>query len=167
MFSPFFDGKTAAGETKQIDLGTLYYLVFGRNMPRAEAELEKLIAYNNVQGKSWEIMTPEQRIAAATLWQPRDNTSKGSRFSKGFLGFWHTLVDKLIEQSDGKMIYQALSDDITEGVSCSDKSYELTVTNDLYAYFEVNTNEYRNIIFPYIQKVGCEKLAYNIIDEKL
>jgi len=164
MFSPFFDGKTAAGETKQIDLGTLYYLVLERNMPRAEAELEKLIAYNNVQGKSWEIMTPEQRIAAATLWQPRDNTAKGSRFSKGFLGFWHTLVDKLIEQSDGKLIYQALSDGITEGVGCSDKSYELKVTNDLYACFEEGMDKYKDIIFSYIQKVGCEKLMYNIID---
>lgn len=167
MFSPFFDGKTNTGEAKQIDLGTLYYLVLERNMPRAEVELEKLIAYNNVQGKSWELMSPEQRIAAATLWQPRDNSSKSKRFSKDFLEFWRTLVDKLIMGGDGNLIYQALSDDITEGVACSDASYELTVTNELCEFIEANLGDYKGVIFSYIQKKGCKNLMYNIKDQKL
>lgn len=165
MFSPFFDNKTPDGRTIHTDLGTLYCLVMERNMPHAEEELEQLMAYNTVRGQAWETMTPEQRKAAATLWQPRNDKAKGARFSKGFLDFWRKMVDVTIKSGDGGLIYQALCDGITEGVACREKIYELHVTYDLYDYIERHLDNYKDIVFEYIQSVGCNRLEYLIIDQ--
>ena len=164
MFSPFFDNKTPDGRTIHTDLGTLYYLVIECNMPHAEEELEALMAYNTVRGQAWETMNPEQRKAAATLWQPRNDRAKGGRFSRGFLDFWRKVVDITIKSGDGGLIHQALCDGITEGEVGPDKSYRLNITEDLYDYIERNMDKYKDVVFGYIHSVGCTRLEYLIID---
>ena len=158
---PFF--FTANG--KYIDIPTLTYLVLERNMPNAEKELEKLIAYNNVQGRKWEDMTTEQRIAAAQLWSPRTQAAKNPRFSREFIDFWKQIITYSVDlKAHTSIIQHMLSDKVREGVRRGD-TYILVTTGDVADWIESNSMTLRHTVKALLNKMGCKTFEYEIIDK--
>lgn len=148
---------------KKIDLATLAYLVLERNMGHAEEELEKLTAYNDVQGRRWEDMSIDQRIAAAKLWSPR--TKRSARFSKEFLSFWTIILAKATEMSAPfEIIYQMLSDNVKEGVRGGD-SYYLPVTTDVMDWIEDNVTTYKPYVMELVKSYKCTRFDYSLTDK--
>ena len=145
---------------KQIDLATLAYLVLERNMPNAEKELEKLVAYNEVKGTSWKDMTIEQRMAAAQLWSPRTAAAKNPRFSMEFAAFWKKIILEAEQlQAQPEIIYQMLSDKIKEGTR-SDESYTLYTSNDICNFIENDIDHFGPILKAHLKTMNCKELNY-------
>ena len=158
MFSPFL-----VANGKYIDLNTLAYLVLERNMPNAEKELEKLIAYNNVQGRKWEEMTIDQRIAAAQLWSPRTAAAKNPRFSKEFHDFWYqVLIDSKKLKAHTSIIQHMLSDKVKEGVKRADV-YILPAEQDIIDWLESNADVFQPTLKVLLKQIGCKLFEYEII----
>ena len=160
---PFF---FLANKGRSIDLATLAYLVFYRNMPGAESELEKLVAYNEVQGRKWEDMTVDQRIAAAQLWTPRSTAAKTSRFSPEFYSFWASVVSAAYETSnDPELYYKLLADNVREGVK-SDTTYTLITTTDISEFIEAHIDTLKPTIKKLLKDFGCKEFEYELTDTK-
>lgn len=148
---------------KKIDLATLAYLVLERNMVHAEEELEKLTAYNDVQGRRWEDMSIDQRIAAAKLWSPR--TKRNARFSKEFLSFWTIILTKAAEMSAPfEIIYQMLSDNVKEGTKDYD-NYYLPVTVDVMNWMEDNVTTLKPYVMELVKSYKCTRFDYSLTDK--
>ena len=148
---------------KKIDLATLAYLVLERNMVHAEEELEKLTAYNDVQGRRWEDMSIDQRIAAAKLWSPR--TKRSARFSKEFLSFWTIILAKAAGMSAPfEIIHQMLSDDVKEGTKDCD-NYYLPVTTDVMDWMEDNVTTLKPYVMELVKSYKCTRFDYSLTDK--
>lgn len=146
------------------DLATLAYLVLERNMLKAEEELEKLSAYNGVQGRRWDEMPVDQRIAAAKLWSPR--TKRNARFSKEFLSFWTTIINKAWNlTAPNEIIYQMLSDGVREGTKYGDE-YCLPVTSKVMEWMEDNVASLRETVQGFVKSMGCARFDYTLTDKK-
>lgn len=149
---------------KEIDLATLAYLVLERNMLKAEEELEKLSAYNDVQGRRWDEMAVDQRIAAAKLWSPR--TKRSARFSKEFLSFWTIIVRKAWDlTAPHEIIYQMLSDEVREGTKQGDEYY-LPVSAKIMEWMEDNVISLRETVQAFVKSMGCTRFDYTLTDKQ-
>lgn len=147
---PFFNGK---------DLAVLAYLVLFKNVCNAEQELDKLIAYNTLEkGKNWENMKIKERIAAATLWTPRNKTGK---YSDNYRNLWIGIIEKMaITCSDIELIYTALKDDCKEGYVDSENDYVFRVAPSIMTWMEDNAELIRGIINDFRRALGCKGIGY-------
>ena len=160
---PFF--LTAKG--KSVDGTTLAYMMLERNMSNAEKELEKLIAYNEVQGRKWEDMTQAQRIAAAQLWSPRTEVAKNPRFSDTFRAFWQFIItqSRAFDRYE-EMLPEMLSDKVKEGKKRGD-TYILSTTDNMANWIEDHVDTFKPAVKSLLKQMGCKTFDYEIIDKPI
>ena len=167
IYTPFFYSFPTFENTehKATDLAVLSYLVLERNMYMAEKELEKLIAYNTLQGSSrkssWEEMTVDQRMAAAKLWTPFKDQPRNTI---SYLVFWRKLIEAASElKADWSIIYWMLSDEAAASEGCKNgKTYILHVRNDVCDWLEEHIDRVKPIILEYLKLNNCNKLEYDV-----
>ena len=151
---------------QKVDLATLAYLMFCRNMPNAEKELEKIIAYNEVQGRKWEDMTIDQRVAAAQLWSPRTAAAKDARFSSEFHSFWMKVVNVAFETTNKLELYYALLCDAVKEGRRQEDAYILSTTSDVCEWMEAHIEDLKPELKKLLKAMGCKTFEYEITDKQ-
>lgn len=136
-------------------------ICFFKNWAAPSKEYNKIVAYNNTGGRSWDSMTRQQKESALALW--KQQPEQPPRFRMGFLSFWeqvYAILRSLDAPYDVRM--DALSDDIsysTKGgtlcIHCSDR---------LHLYIERSMNFFKPVIRNYQAAEGLSSnLNYIII----
>lgn len=155
--SPSPSGEGAEEEKEKI----VSFFTFQKNWASPCGEYEKLVAYNNrpEARKKWSQMSKREKESAVALWKQKDPKA---RFAPPVLDMWKKLYQILLDSGAPTQVRMAALDD---GVSigCDGGQLVLALPDALRGWIERDLDEFKPIIWPMVERMGCGSLKYRLI----
>lgn len=155
--SPSPSGEGAEEEKEKI----VSFFTFQKNWASPCGEYEKLVAYNNrpEARKKWSQMSKREKESAVALWKQKDPKA---RFAPPVLYMWKKLYQILLDSGAPTQVRMAALDD---GVSigCDGGQLVLALPDALRGWIERDLDEFKPVIWPMVERMGCGSLKYRII----
>lgn len=155
--SPSPSGEGAEEEKEKI----VSFFTFQKNWASPCGEYEKLVAYNNrpEARKKWSQMSKREKESAVALWKQKDAKA---RFAPPVLEMWKKLYQILLDSGAPAQVRMAALDD---GVSigCDGGQLVLALPDALRGWIERDLDEFKPVIWPMVERMGCGSLKYKLI----
>lgn len=137
------------------------FFTFQKNWASPCGEYEKLVAYNNrpEARKKWSQMSKREKESAVALWKQKDPKA---RFAPPVLDMWKKLYQILLDSGAPTQVRMAALDD---GVSigCDGGQLVLALPDALRGWIERDLDEFKPVIWPMVERMGCGSLKYRLI----
>ena len=128
-------------------------------MSGAEAEISRIIASNNLQGRRWAQMDWVGKESVLVLWEQRP--AQKPRFSQEELTLWKNIYERIAENAPPDICCDALSDTLAWSVDKRNTDVlTLSCTDRLREYMERHLDTLREPVRELMNYRNCNVLRY-------